>query len=96
MMSSMMAMPRKGHLLQLYHIFAYLKQRYNIEMVFDPTVPDFDESLFQRQDWRYTPYSTAEESVPSNAPKSSGLGFKVNANVDSDHAGDTITRRSRT
>ena len=96
MMSSMMAIPRVGHLQQLYHIFAYLKQRYNSEMVFDPTIPVFDESQFQKQDWRYTPYSGARESLPANAPKSRGLGFITNAYVDSDHAGDNITRRSRT
>jgi len=92
----MMAMPRKGHLLQLYHIFAYLKQRYNSEMVFNPTLPDFDESCFIQQDWTYTPYSKAREAIPTNAPITRGLGVKVNANVDSDHAGDNITRRSRT
>ena len=96
MLSSMMAMPRKGHLLQLYHIFAYLKQRYNSEMVFNPTLPDFDESCFIQQDWTYTPYSKAREAIPTNAPITRGLGVKVNANVDSDHAGDNITRRSRT
>ena len=47
MMASMMASPRKGHLEQLFHIFGYLKQRYNCEMVFNPTLPDFDETVFQ-------------------------------------------------
>ena len=34
MMSSMMAMSRKGHLEQLYNIFEYLNLRYNSEMIF--------------------------------------------------------------
>ena len=50
MMSFMMAMPRRGHLEQVFHIFEYLKQRYNSEMVFDPTVPVFEESLFPQED----------------------------------------------
>ena len=96
MMSSMLALPRKGHLDQLFHIFAYLKQRYNAEMVFDPTVPDFDENSFPKEDWTYTPYTREKEEIPSNVPNARGLGFKISANVDSDHAGDCITRRSRT
>ena len=64
MMSLMMVMPRKDHLLQLYHIFAYLKQRYNREMVFNPTLPGFDESSLLWQDLRYTPYSKAKEKFP--------------------------------
>ena len=91
MMSSMMAMPRKGHLLQLHHIFAHLKQRHNSEMVFNPTLPEFDESCFMQQDWRHTPHSKARDEIPTNAPITRGLGAKVNANVDSDHAGDNIT-----
>ena len=34
--------------------------------------------------------------IPSNAEEFRGLGFKINANVDSDHASDEVTRRSRT
>ena len=37
-----------------------------------------------------------KESIPPNAPEPRGFGFIVNAQVDADHAGDTITRRSRT
>ena len=37
MMSSHLALPREGHIKELYHIFAYLKARSNAEMVFDPT-----------------------------------------------------------
>ena len=96
MMASMMASPRKGHLEQLFHIFGYLKQRYNCEMVFNPTLPDFDETVFQDENWEYTSYSGAKESIPANAPDERGLGFKANASVDSDHAGYNITHRSRT
>lgn len=46
MMFSIMVMPRKCHLKQLLHIFAYLKQKYNSETALDPTVPVFDEALF--------------------------------------------------
>ena len=46
MMSSHLALPREGHLEELYHIFAYLKARPNAEMVFDPMPIKPDMSLF--------------------------------------------------
>ncbi len=39
LMSSHMAMPHKGHLDTVLHIFGYLKAKYNSRMAFDPTVP---------------------------------------------------------
>ena len=51
MMASCMAMPRKGHLEQLFHIFGFLKNKHNTEMVFDPTEPVVDLNDFPREDW---------------------------------------------
>ena len=96
MMASMMALPRSGHLDQLFDIFAYLKQRHNSEIVFDPTRPDIDENLFPAEDWRHTLYSHAKEDLPPGAPAARGFGFVMSAYVDSEHADDTITRRSHT
>jgi len=62
MMASCIAMPRRGHLEQLFHIFAFLKKKHNSEMVFDPTEqhnsemvfdptePTIDEASFEKQD----------------------------------------------
>ena len=50
-MSSYMAMPREGHLEELFHIFSYLGKFQNTELVFDQSDPDIDESGFQKQDW---------------------------------------------
>ena len=44
MMSSHMALPREGHLEQLFHIFLYLSKYHNTEMVLDPSDPVIDES----------------------------------------------------
>ena len=97
MMASMMALPREGHLQTLLHIFGYLKAHHNAELVLDPTIPDFDVELeFPRKNWRHTPFVDAKETMPDNMPPTRGLGFTMLANVDSDHAGDEITRRSRT
>ena len=32
-------MPREGHMITVIHMFAYLKQHHNTEMIFDPNVP---------------------------------------------------------
>ena len=96
MMASCMALPRQGHLDQLFHMFAYLKYNHNSEMVFDPSEPDVDESLFNKYNWDQSLHGECNEDIPDNVPESRGHGFKIVAFVDSDHAGDTVTRRSRT
>ena len=94
--SSMMALPREGHLKAIFQMFAFLKTKHNGVMVFDPTEPDIDLSKFPTEDWSATPYGVRKEDIPSNAPSPRGIGFTMRAFVDSDHAGDSITRRSRT
>ena len=96
MMASCMAMPRRGHLDQLFHMFAFLKNKHNSEMVFDPSEPDIDETQFSGETWTDTVYGDCSEDIPPNAPACRGFGFKIRAFVDSDHAGDSVTRRSRT
>lgn len=99
-MSSHLALPREGHLEQVFHIFAYLKKHMNTEMVFDPSVPEIDMNIFQRQDWSYSIYSTPgeelKEDVPPNMPDPLGRGFTIRVFFDADHAGESLTRRSRT
>ena len=95
-MASMMALPRKGHLKVLFHMFAFLKMKHNGVMVFDPSEPTIDESQFKHDDWSATSYGECKEDIPSNAPKPRGIGFTMRAFVDSDHAGDKVTYRSRT
>ena len=100
MLLSCLALPREGHLKQLFRMFAYLEKQYNSEMVFDHTVPAIDYSEFPKQDWENTVYANErgelKEDVPLNMPTPLGKGFKMQAFVDSDHAGDQVTRRSRT
>ena len=97
-MSSMLALPRLGHLEQVLHIFGYLKSHHNAELVFDPTYPDFPEDQFPRKDWSTSEFGhlDAKEILPPNAPTPRGHGFITWANVDADHATDTVTQKSRT
>ena len=98
MMSSHLALPRVGHLKEVFHMFAYLKAHSNTELVFDPTPVDFDRNLFERQDWSYSPYGYEglTEILPEGMPTPHGPSMTIRVYVDSDHAGDLITRRSRT
>ena len=98
MMSSHLALPREGHLAQLFHIFAHLKKYHNTEMVFDPSDPVVDEAAFERRDWTSSEFGHVQgkEEMPVNMPEPRGLGFVMRAKVDADHAADTTTRRSRT
>jgi hypothetical protein len=98
MLSSHLALPREGHLAQTFHIFSYLKKYHNTEMVFDPSDPVADETMFDLKDWTSSEFGhvAREEAKPTNMPQPRGLGFVIRAKVDADHAGDTTTRRSRT
>ncbi len=98
MMSSHLALPREGHLKELYHIFAYLKAHPNAKMVFDPTPVEPDMSLFERQDWLYSTYGyeSLKEELPLDMPVRHGKLMTMHVFVDADHAGDLITRHSRT
>ena len=92
-----MAMPREGHLEQIFHILAYLRIQHNSSMVFDPTDPDIDDSQFVRDNWLDSAYSKFKEELPTNAPQPKGIDFTVRAFIYSDHAGEltlaTITNR---
>ena len=96
MMSSHLALPRTGHLKELVHIFGYLKKHHNAEMPFDPSVPDIDMKQFERQDWSESIYGQLEEEMPPNMPKPLGMEMVMRVYVDSDHAGESLTCRSRT
>ena len=95
MMSSHLALPREGHLQQVFHIFAYLKCKHNSRIAFDPTYPEIDYEKFKRRNWKDF-YEGAKEEIPLNAPTPLGKPMIIRAFVDADHAGNKLTRRSRT
>ena len=55
-MASMMSLPCKGHIKVLFQFFAFMKNKHNAVMVFDPNEPDIEESQFKNQDWSATDY----------------------------------------
>jgi hypothetical protein len=95
LLSSFMAYPREGHLEALLHIMAYLRDKHNSRMYFDPTYPDIDYEAFNDgADWKEF-YGDVKEATPPNAPEPRGKDIDLRMMVDSDHAGDKSNRRSR-
>ena len=95
MLASHSALPREGHLDAVVRVFSYLKHNHNARMVFDPTYPTIDLTSFKECDWKNF-YGDTKEAIPPNAPKPLGKEVDLRLFVDSDHAGDKRTRRSRT
>jgi hypothetical protein len=96
MLAAHMAMPREGHLYAVFRVFAYLKKKHNSRLVYDPTYPTIDFGKFKaKEDWENF-YGDVKEAIPTNAPKPRGRSVMLRCFVDSDHAGDKVTRRSRT
>ena len=71
MMSSHLALPREGHLAQVFHIFAYLKKHHNTRLVFDPSYPEIDPNTFVHHDWTKF-YGNVKEALPPDMPKPLG------------------------
>ena len=63
MMSSHLALPREGHLAQVFHIFVYLKNYHNFSLVFDLSYPDVNIDTFPKHDWTKF-YGNVKESMP--------------------------------
>lgn len=93
-LASQMALPREGHLDALFHVFSYLRKRHNSRLVFDPTYPEIDGNQFIEHDWKHF-YGNVCEAIPPDMPKPKGKEVDIRMFVDSDHAGDTSNRRSR-
>lgn len=95
LMSRYLASAREGHLDQVFHIFAYLKAHDRSTMVFEDTMPVFDEDKFMQHDWSEH-YPDAKEAVPHYAPDPLGNPVIMLCFADADHAGCRVTRRSHT
>jgi len=97
MMAAFSAAPRKGHLEAVMHIFAWMKKHERSRMVCDAAYFDWDPP--KEPDWSDF-YPGAKEAaaklIPPDMPEPRGKVVQVTTYEDSDHAGDQVTRRSRT
>jgi hypothetical protein len=88
-------MPCEGHLDAVYHLFAYLSLNHNARVVSDPIYPEIDMRAFIKTDWKPM-YGDVKEAIPQNSPIARGKAIVLRIFVDSDHAGEHFTRRSKT
>ena len=95
-MDSFMEMPCSGNLEKLFHIFTFIHNKHNTEMMLEPFEPEIGQACFDQEYWYNTVYSDFSEDILPNAPIYLGFGLNIRVYVESDHAGDPITRRSRT
>ena len=97
LMSQYQSSPRYGHLEALYSIFHYLMRFPKKRLVMDPIGIPCDEQHFNNisttEDWREF-YGDVKEEDPPRMPEPLGPPIKMLAFVDSDHAGNVVTRRS--
>lgn len=76
-------------------MFAYLKHHDRSKLVFDDTIPIYDESRFHKCDWSEF-YPDAQELLPPDMPEPLGKSVVITCFCDADHAGCKETRRSHT
>lgn len=97
-LSRFLVQPRTGHFLQALHVFKYLDIHSENDIAFDPAVHEVEdpEKIDLLQANMKKMYPDAKEDLPPNAPEPRGHPIQVNCFVDSDHAGDRMTRRSQT
>ena len=94
MLSLYSMMLREGHLETTLHVFSFLKLKSNSRLIFDLMEPDVGKSDFMECDWCEF-YAGATQAIPPNAPKPLCKGVTLQVFVDSDHAGDKVSRCSR-
>lgn len=96
LMSQHLALPRQGHLEAVYSIFAYLQKRPKAAIVMDPMHITLDPEAFSGtpiEAWKDF-YGDVVEELPKGMPEPRGNGVHITCFVDSDHAGNVVTRRS--
>ena len=97
-LSHYLVCPCEGHLEALYHIFVYLKSHQRFNLVFNPKGISLDQTAFasvKPSNWRDF-YGDIAEELPPNMPEPLGHAMDITCFVDSDHAGNVVTRRSHT
>ena len=95
LMSQHMALPREGHMQELFHIFGYLKENKKLRILFDPKQPYVDDRWFKEYDW-FDFYRYAKDDIPPNMPEARGNAVSLSMFVDASHGSNKVDRRSQT
>ena len=73
MLAPQLALSQEGHLEGVFHIYGYLKDHRNARMIFDPTYPTSDTSMFQEHDWCDF-YGGVKGGITPDVPEPRGQG----------------------
>jgi hypothetical protein len=93
MLAAFTAAPRVGHLKAMFHLFSYLNQHHRLKLVLDNSYVWIYDKL--DLDWKEF-YPEAKEEIQGTVPEPRENAVQIIIFVDADHAGDKMTRRSRT
>ena len=77
-------------------MLCFLKSKQNGVSAFDPAEPEIDQTHFAAENCSASPCGPCKEDNPSITPEPRGIGFTMRAFVESEHAGDSVTRLLRT
>ena len=95
LLASHLALPREGHFEAALRVMSYLRAKHNTRLFLDPSYPRVDLTDYNDgADWSPF-YGDLTEAVPDDALEPRGRGVEIRMFVDSDHAGDKVSRRSR-
>ena len=96
LLSNHLALPRTGHLQQVYHVFGYLKESPRRRLFFDPSHPNISEDRFQSFDW-VDFYNGVTEEIPSDMTEPRGKGTEIVHKIGSctryDYGGGFLLRK---
>ena len=98
-LSQFQASPREGHLEEALHIFAYLKKKPKLQLIFTPedwTIPADAKFNMEDTDQFLDHYRDAEEEIHADAPPPRGRTLQLTSYVDASHAANKVSRRSHT
>ena len=68
LLSSLVALSREGHLDAAEHASFHVGQRYNSKLVYDPSYPEIDHSVFKKCDWSEF-HRDSKVDIPANIPE---------------------------
>ena len=71
------------------HVMAHVCKKYHSRLVYDPSYPEMDHSVFKECYWSEF-YRDAKEAIPVNAPEPHGKEVEILLFKDSNHAGDKV------
>ena len=96
MMATCVALPRYGHLNDVYCIFDYLQSHHNAEMVLTQVILTLTRMNSRTTIGQHRNLDLIEKILPGNMSEPRGQGMIMRCFVNADPASDSITRISRT